>query len=152
MSSWLAIARLLLTCIIHFLGKVFIESLPRNRRCIFAFCLATALRAVIYNIICIVALRDVVGHKSGSLKSESVKYFLQSHGTPTLEWRRWIGPSVILNNRSVLSSEKAPYHKEPATDCNKYLVLSPDGCFISRQTGRLTVGPNVRLDPNRCLL
>jgi hypothetical protein len=28
---------------------------------------------------------------------------------------------------------------------NKNLAVTPDGCFIPRQTGRLTVGRNIRL-------
>jgi hypothetical protein len=31
------------------------------------------------------------------------------------------------------------------SDNNKDLVVTPDGCFIPRQTGQLTVGRNVRL-------
>jgi hypothetical protein len=52
-----------------------------------------------------VALRVVGGDEKGSLKSETVKYGRESHG-----------PAAIVNDRPVLSSERAPNIDKPATD------------------------------------
>jgi hypothetical protein len=76
-----------------------------------------------------VALRVVEGDKKGSLKTETVKHGREFHGTRTREWLRWRGPAAILNDRPVLSSERAPY-------INKF------------GTGRLTGGRNIWLDSN----
>jgi hypothetical protein len=55
----------------------------------------------------------------GSLEPENVKYGRESHGTRTWEWLCWQGPAATANDRSVLSSERAPHIKNPATDRNK---------------------------------
>jgi hypothetical protein len=78
------------------------------------------------------------------------KYGRESQGTHTREWLCWLRPEAIVNNRPVLSSERAPHINKPATVWripygNKNLVVSPGGCFIPRQTGRLIVGRNIRL-------
>jgi hypothetical protein len=83
------------------------------------------------------------------------KYGRESQGTRTGEWLRWLGPEAIVNDRPVLSSERAPHINKPATvqripysvfcTAIKNLVISPDGYFIPRQTGRLTIGRNIRL-------
>jgi hypothetical protein len=62
-----------------------------------------------------VTLRVVGGDKKGSLESETVKDGRESHGTRTLEWLRWRGPTTIVNDRPVLSSERAPHINKPAT-------------------------------------
>jgi hypothetical protein len=61
-----------------------------------------------------VALRVVGGDDKGSLESETVKYGSESHGTRAREWLRWRGPTEILNERPVLSSERAPHINKPA--------------------------------------
>jgi hypothetical protein len=50
-----------------------------------------------------------------SLKSVTVKYGHESHGTWTREWLCWRGPAAVLNNRLVFSSERAPHINKPAT-------------------------------------
>jgi hypothetical protein len=62
-----------------------------------------------------VALRVVGGDKEGNLESETVKYGRESHGARTPEWLRWREPVAIVNDRSVLSSERAPHINKPAT-------------------------------------
>jgi hypothetical protein len=62
-----------------------------------------------------VALRVVGGDEKGILESETVKYGRQSHGTRTREWLRWRGPTVIVNDRPLFSSERAPHINKPAT-------------------------------------
>jgi hypothetical protein len=56
-----------------------------------------------------VALRVVGGEKKGRLESETVKYGREYHGTRTRQWMRWRGPATILNDRSILSSERMLY-------------------------------------------
>jgi hypothetical protein len=62
-----------------------------------------------------VALRVVGGDEKGSLEFETVKYDRESHWTRTREWLRWRGPAIIVNNRSVLSSERQPHINKPVT-------------------------------------
>jgi hypothetical protein len=62
-----------------------------------------------------VTLRVVEGDEKGSLESETVKYGLEIQGTRTREWLCWLGPEAIVNDRPVLSSEKAPHINKPAT-------------------------------------
>jgi hypothetical protein len=50
----------------------------------------------------------VEGDKKESLESEIVKYGRHSHGTRTREWLRWQGSAAFVNDRPVLSSERAP--------------------------------------------
>jgi hypothetical protein len=48
--------------------------------------------------------------------------------------------------KSINSFPERPTSTNPQlSDSNKNMVVSPDGCFIPRQTGRLTVGRNIRL-------
>jgi hypothetical protein len=61
-----------------------------------------------------VALRVVGGDERGSLESETVKCGHESHGTRTRKRLRRGGPAAIVNDRSVLSSERAPHIKKPA--------------------------------------
>jgi hypothetical protein len=91
------------------------------------------------------------GDQYGSLKSETVKYGHKSQGTRTRERLRWQGPVAHTKDRPVLSSERAPHGIK---NCHTYSVFraeikiwsqAPDGCFIPRQTGRLTVGRNIKL-------
>jgi hypothetical protein len=56
-----------------------------------------------------VTLRVVGGDKKGILESERVKYGRESQGTGTREWLLWRGPAAIVNDRPVLSSERAPH-------------------------------------------
>jgi hypothetical protein len=92
-----------------------------------------------------VTLRVVGGDEKRSLKYETVKYGHESYGTRTRKWLPWQGPAAIVNDRPVLSSERAPKNNKPATVSNKDLVVSPRWVLHPRQTGRLTVGRNVRL-------
>jgi hypothetical protein len=55
-----------------------------------------------------VTLRVVGGDEKGSLKSETVKYGRKSQGTRTRERLRWQRPAAIVNDKPVLSSERAP--------------------------------------------
>jgi hypothetical protein len=61
-----------------------------------------------------VALRVVGGDEKGSLETETLKYGHESHGTRTRKWLRWRGPAAIVNDRPVLSSERAPHMNKPA--------------------------------------
>jgi hypothetical protein len=55
------------------------------------------------------------GDKKGSLESETVKYGHESNETRTRKWLRWREPAAIVNDTPVLSSERAPHIKKPAT-------------------------------------
>jgi hypothetical protein len=52
-----------------------------------------------------VTLRIVGGDEKGSLKSETVKYGRESHGTRAQERLRWQGPAAYIKDRPVLSSD-----------------------------------------------
>jgi hypothetical protein len=62
-----------------------------------------------------VTLRVVGGDEKGSHESETVKYGRESYGTQTRERLRWRGPAAIVNDRRVLSSERAPHMTKPVT-------------------------------------
>jgi hypothetical protein len=62
-----------------------------------------------------VTLRVVGGDEKGSLESETVKYGHESYGNRTRQCLRWRGPGEIVNDRPVLSSERAPHINKPAT-------------------------------------
>jgi hypothetical protein len=62
-----------------------------------------------------VAQRVVGGDEKGSLESETVKYVHESHGTGTWGWLRWQEPAAIVNDRPVISSERAPHINKTAT-------------------------------------
>jgi hypothetical protein len=56
-------------------------------------------------------------------------------------------PSSNVNDRPVLSSERASHIKEPRS-CLRVITpwsWNPDGCLAPRQTGRLTAGRNITL-------
>jgi hypothetical protein len=53
-----------------------------------------------------IVLRVVGGDKKESIKSETVKYGREYHGTRIREWMRWRGTAVTVNNRHILSSER----------------------------------------------
>jgi hypothetical protein len=55
-----------------------------------------------------VTLRVVGGDEKESLRSGTVKYSRESQGTQTREGLRWRGSAAIVNDRHVLSSERAP--------------------------------------------
>jgi hypothetical protein len=61
-----------------------------------------------------VALRVVGGDETGSLEPETVKYCHEFHRTWIREWLRWRAPAAIVNDRSVLSSERATHINKPA--------------------------------------
>jgi hypothetical protein len=63
----------------------------------------------------IVALRVVGGDEKGSLEFETVKYGRKSKGTLSRERLRWQGPAAIVNEKAVLSLERAPHVNKPAT-------------------------------------
>jgi hypothetical protein len=56
-----------------------------------------------------VTLRVVGADEKGSLKSETVKYGLESQGTRPRERLRWQEPAAHTNDRPVLSLERAPH-------------------------------------------
>jgi hypothetical protein len=62
-----------------------------------------------------VTLRVVGGDEKRSLESDTVKYGHESYGTRTRKLLRWRGPAATVNDRPVLSSERAPQIKKPAT-------------------------------------
>jgi hypothetical protein len=62
-----------------------------------------------------VTLRVVGGDEEESLESETVKYGREYYGARTREWLRWRGPTAIVNDKLVLSSEGAPHVNKPAT-------------------------------------
>jgi hypothetical protein len=62
-----------------------------------------------------VTLRVVGGDEKGSLESETVNYGHESNGSRTRRCLRWQGPGAIVNDRPVLSSERAPHINKPAT-------------------------------------
>jgi hypothetical protein len=84
-----------------------------------------------------VTLRVVGGDEKGSLKSETVKYGRETQG-----------PAAHTKDRPVLSSERAPHKIKTVTVTQviKIWSLAPNGCFIPRQNGRLTVGRNIKLN------
>jgi hypothetical protein len=62
-----------------------------------------------------VTLRIVGGDEKGSLESETVNYGHESHGSRTRKCLlHWQGPAAIVNDRPVLSSERAPHINKPA--------------------------------------
>jgi hypothetical protein len=62
-----------------------------------------------------VTLRVVGGDEKGSLKSETVKYGREPHGTRTRERLRWQGPAPYTTDSPVLSLERAPHKKKTVT-------------------------------------
>jgi hypothetical protein len=62
-------------------------------------------------------MRVVGGDEEGSLKSETVKYGRESQGIRTRERLRWQRPAAYINNRPVLSSERAPHKKKQDRNC-----------------------------------
>jgi hypothetical protein len=62
-----------------------------------------------------VTLWVVRGDKKESLKSETLKYGLQSQGTRTRERLRWQGPAAHIKDRLDLSSERAPHKNKTVT-------------------------------------
>jgi hypothetical protein len=73
-----------------------------------------------------VTLRVVGGDEKGSLGSETVKYGHESYGTRTRKLLRWQRPAAIVNDRPVLSLERAPQIKNPQlSDNKKDLDVSP---------------------------
>jgi hypothetical protein len=88
----------------------------RRSQCDFDFDLITTVtRVEAGSNTSTVAPRVVGGDEKGSLESETVKYGSNSHGTRTREWLRWRGPAAIVNDRPVLSSERAPHINKHAT-------------------------------------
>jgi hypothetical protein len=67
-----------------------------------------------------VTLRVVGGDEKESLESETVKYGHEYQGTRTRKWLLWRGPAAIVNDRPVLSSERAPQINKPATVWQSY--------------------------------
>jgi hypothetical protein len=62
----------------------------------------------------LVTLRVVGGDEKGSLETETAKYGHESYETGTRKWLRWRGPAAIVNDRPVLSSERAPQFNKHA--------------------------------------
>jgi hypothetical protein len=92
-----------------------------------------------------VALQVIGRDKKRSLKYETVKYGRKSHGTQAQKWLHWWGPAAIVNDRSVLSSERMTNINKPVTDSNKNLVISPRW-VLDTKTNWPTVSRNIRLD------
>jgi hypothetical protein len=57
----------------------------------------------------------VGGDEKGSLEFETVKYVCESHRIRTREWLPWRGPAATVNDRLVLSSQRAPHINKPAS-------------------------------------
>jgi hypothetical protein len=78
--------------------------------------------------------RVVGGDEKGSLESERVNYGHESHGSPTRKCLYWQGPGAIVNDRPVLSSERAPHinKNQQLSDSNKNLVVSPRWVLYSK--------------------
>jgi hypothetical protein len=68
-------------------------------------------------------LRVVEGDEKGSHESETVNYGHESHGSRTRKCLHWQGPGAIVNDRPVLSSERAPHINQHLCDSNKNLVM-----------------------------
>jgi hypothetical protein len=88
------------------------------------------------------------GDEKGSLKFETVIYGLEYQGTRTREGLRWQGPAAYTKDRPFLWSERVPIKKQDR-NCQTIIKIwsqAPDGCFMLRQTGRLTVGRNIDSD------
>jgi hypothetical protein len=51
----------------------------------------------------------------GDREFETVKHGHEPCGTLIPEWLRWRGPAAIVNDRPVLSSDRAPHMDKPAT-------------------------------------
>jgi hypothetical protein len=62
-----------------------------------------------------VTMRVVGGDEKGSLESETVNYGHESHGSRIRKCLHWHGSGAIVNDRPVLSSERAPHINKPAT-------------------------------------
>jgi hypothetical protein len=99
-----------------------------------------------------VTLRVVGGDKKGSLKSETVKYGRKSQGTRTEKTALARASGTYKRQTRPLVREGAPQNQE--RNCQTYSVFraeikiwsqAPNGCFIPRQTGQLTVDRNIRL-------
>jgi hypothetical protein len=56
-------------------------------------------------------MRVLEDDEKGSLESETVNYGHESHGTRTRKRLRWRGPEAKVNDRRVLSSERASPHQ-----------------------------------------
>jgi hypothetical protein len=93
-----------------------------------------------------VALRVVGSGEKGSFESERVKYGRKSQGTRTREWLRWRGPAAMQTIDSSFHQRERPISTNPQmSDSNKNLVISLKWVLYSKQTGRPTVGRNIRL-------
>jgi hypothetical protein len=94
-----------------------------------------------------IALQVIGGNEKGSLESGTVKYGHESHRTRTREWLLWQRPAAIVNDKThPLLREGAPHQQ--TRNCLTVIKLwsyAPDGCFITRQTGWVTIGCNIRL-------
>jgi hypothetical protein len=82
--------------------------------------------------------------RKGSLKFETVKYGSESQGIRTRERLSWQGPAACINDRPILSSERAP-HKEQDRNCQTVINIwswAPDGV---RHQDLLTDWPSVAM-------
>jgi hypothetical protein len=60
-----------------------------------------------------VTLRVVGGDEKGNLESETVNYGHEPHASLTRKCLHWQGPGATVNDRPVLSSERAPHINKP---------------------------------------
>jgi hypothetical protein len=97
---------------------------------------------------------DYTTDYDGQKKSQiwDSKYGRESQGTRTREWLCRLGPEAIATTDPSSRQRERPISTHPQLSDvyripygNKNLVVSPDGCFIPRQTGRLAIGRNIRL-------
>jgi hypothetical protein len=99
-----------------------------------------------------VTLRVVGGDEKGSLESETVKYGHESYGTRTRKLLRWRGPTAIVNDRSVLSSERAPQIKKNSqlSDNSKDMDVSPRWVLYSKTDWPADLlGRNIKLNRSK---
>jgi hypothetical protein len=80
-----------------------------------------------------------------NLKLETIKFGHESRVTRTRETLPCRGTAATVNNRPVLSSERAPITADPKLSKENLkekekLVRAPDGGLTPGQTGRLTEG------------
>jgi hypothetical protein len=91
-------------------------------------------------------LRVVGGDETGSLKSETVKYGLETKGLRTQDGLHWWGPVAYTEASPSSHQSWRPTNTDLyLSNSNKTLIVSLDGCFIPGQTGRLTVGRHITL-------
>jgi hypothetical protein len=100
-----------------------------------------------------VTLRVVGGDEKGSLESETVKIWSRdSRDSDPIMTALARTSSNCKQQTRPLVRESAPHvQTRNCMTAIKIWSQAPDGCFIPRQTGRLTVGRNIRLRLSSCI-